>query len=200
MKVLLLMILNLATIFSFGCDCKRISKEADQTNSDFIFTGVIVNVYEDSFKIKLVENLKGYLKDTVTAKIDDCSILPQKGESWLFYAKLIGDGNVYISHCSWSRSFNWPFNLNSNIKPIPPSQNNNYELNSYLNDFYKGMALSELRDDIINLRELKMYADLIEIKNLSQEIEDKVIQLKCLSIILCVLLFIVIVIKVKKNF
>lgn len=165
---LLLLLLLLCAHQIAACDCKFISKMADYDNSFAVFVGEIKQISEDKFVVEPNEFFKGEEFKTFISVIDDCSIFPEVGEIWLLYATKYKDEEIHVSRCGSSRSFNWPFNFNSQNfpKPIKGSETSNIDIVRRLN---LEIALNELYSDLNSLRSRKQ----LEVtKLMSQSIDE----------------------------
>jgi hypothetical protein len=159
-KIIFILLLTSALTKSLACNCKSISKYDDFVASDLVFLGEAIEVSELFFKIKIYEFFKEQSSDTLVANIDDCSIIPEKDEIWLFYANKTGNGKIYISQCSSSRSFKRPFSFSMDNFPKPPPPNIDEGLLKIMDELNKDRGLIELYYDIENLRVKKIQVDL----------------------------------------
>lgn len=115
---------------SHGSDCLRIKylKKAQKENfldNDLIFIGRTISINSDgSYKLKVIEILKGTLEDsTADGGIHDkyMGITPfEIGETWLVYTVKNQDGSITIPDCGLSRSTRFPFYFGSPHLPPPP--------------------------------------------------------------------------------
>jgi hypothetical protein len=161
------------TMIVHGYECKTITKEENYDLADFVFLGEVTAVNGKTFEIVVEETFKGGLPRKVYAQLDDYSIMPNKGEVWLFYAKKHSKNTIFISQCSWSRSFEDPFCIYSTNFPLPPPQNSGTNNQDLLLSQYKSIAISELNTDILNLRHLKFKKEISDINILYKELEQQ---------------------------
>lgn len=155
------MIRNLITLLFFigtkqvlACDCKTVSKNSDYENSFLVFVGEIIQVDSGRFAVRAQEFFKGDEFEIAISVIDDCSITPKVGEVWLIYASEFGEDEIHVSLCSSSRSFNRPFNFNSQNFPRP-TKNTDTNHAEIINRINLDLALDELYFDISFLRSKK---------------------------------------------
>lgn len=150
---------------AFSCDCKYITKNENFEHVDYVFLGKISKVYKEYYEISLIESFKKEVPLNLTGKSDSCSISPDEGEIWLLYANRIGKRKVFISQCSWSRNFEFPYCIYSEgtPPPRPPTANRDF---LHLEELqFKNMALNELYFDIFSLRSKKIKSELDNINS-----------------------------------
>lgn len=107
--------------FAYGCDCNFIDNDSksrliNYEESNLIFVGILV----DNKTIVVSEFLKSSTKirkQYKVVEIDNCSLVPEKGEVWLVYSTIQETGAISINQCSRSRSFSNP---NRYMGEIPP--------------------------------------------------------------------------------
>ncbi|QOI98044.1 MAG: hypothetical protein HRU69_11360 [Flammeovirgaceae bacterium] len=201
-KVIFMSLLTLTFVESLACACTTISKYDDYTTSDFVFIGTVTDVNNVFFEIRAHEFFKGQSSDTLVANIDDCSIVPEKGEIWLFYAVKTDDNRIYVSQCGSSRSFRRPFSFNMNNFPKPPPPNVDEGLLKVMNELNKDRALAELHHDISSLRVKKIQTDLQNANEDLLEVKGQVRLLivgLCFCIVLTGILGVIIYRKVRRN-
>ena len=168
----------------FGSSWKVISKSRNYEISDVVCLGEIISVEKRDVLVKRIEIFKGTIKDTIITKIDNYSFIPRQGEVWLLYAKKLNEKEIYVSNNSWSRSFDNPFAIHSKEFPKPPPQNISeveYEVIKKLN---KSAGLSELRYDILSLRQLKNSLEFNEYKENNILLSNKITKVYNLFLIL----------------
>ena len=147
MKKTLLTILFLFYLSSaFACDCKIISKAENYEYSVLILTAKIDSNLNNGHVISVLETFKNTIDKSITLIYENsCSIAPKVGETWLLYAHKVEGNKIYVSQCSWSRSFSNPICL----------YNTPYQKDTNT----KQSATGELHKDIQQLRKLKKAQD-----------------------------------------
>ncbi|CAI2766940.1 hypothetical protein [Flavobacterium collinsii] len=184
-KQLLILLLLVASIDSYCCDCKTISKETEYVNSDFVFLGKIISINDKFFEVKILEVFKGKEIKIIKSYISNCGIHPKKDEIWLLYSKKNADKTFFISTCGNSRSFSKPFILTDTSLPPPPPITKPTFLNQINEKSYFKIALLQLKLDIEKLRQIKYQNELIVLRK-SHESQEK--QMKLLkSVLVCVI-------------
>ncbi len=165
-KIGLLLFLSLNVFLeALGCDCKYISKQEEYNLADLIFVGEISTVERDKFYVSMVESLKGDKTDSLrVVSIENCSIFPEQGETWLLYSTINEVGVMSVSKCGWSRSFQHPFQVGSRKIPPPPSPETATSLLLMVDKISKNLALSELYYDISTMRNFRLESSINEIK------------------------------------
>lgn len=143
-------ILTILFIFSlssvFACDCKTLSKSENYEASQLVLIAKADSNFNEGHFISVLETFKGAIDESAVFIYENtCSINLQVGETWLLYAHKVEDNKIYVSQCSWSRSFSNPICLYN----TPHQEDVHYQQNS----------LTELHDDIQQLRKLKKAQD-----------------------------------------
>lgn len=160
-SLLILFIVLSSVIRAYSSDCKTFNKYELYNNSDVIFMGKIEEVQSSVFSVRIYEVFKGILKidSIITMPLDGESILPEKNELWLLFGEEDNEGVIYISVCSGSKKFSWPysegFNVINYFEP-PPQGVVNKESLILIQKMWQDRALNELYFDILNLRQLKL--------------------------------------------
>ena len=109
-----------------ACDCAPLKyKELfkyEIENSKHIFLGEVLEIINDTYKIKIIEVFKG---EFITKKIivgkntTDCSFSINETGMWLIYATLESE-MLKVNECGLSRPFKKPY-----VFPPPPNYNMN---------------------------------------------------------------------------
>lgn len=186
-KIIFIFLLASAFTKSLACNCKSISKYDDFISSDLILIGEVIKVNDLFFEIRTHEFFKGQCLDTLVAIIDDCSVIPEKGEIWLFYGVKLGGNKIYVSQCGSSRSFKRPFSFNMNDFPKPPPPNVDEGLLKVMDELNKDKALTELHYDITSLRVNKIQADLQRASENLLKVKEQV-SLLVVGLVFCIAL------------
>ncbi len=160
MKNIILTILIIFSIdnFSIASDCKDLSiNESRQINiksSTNIFTGIILNVYKDSFEIFVTESFKGTFTkgDIIKGNINNYVKKPIKGQFWLIYSNY-RDSVLLIDECSISRCIEDPVINRLYIIPYELSSMNQSKQDDYFNKLHI-KAINDFFDEINYLRKL----------------------------------------------
>lgn len=154
--------------YSSACDCimNKNLEEAQKSSfeeNELIFVGRVTEIRNDgSYVLEIIELFKGELIDSSLVNSishNACSKIPHNlYETWLVYTNFNSEGNISISQCGLSRSFESPYYFGSGFFPPPPPDINNpikiLELESQILDIKK-KALEELKNEILLLREMK---------------------------------------------
>lgn len=121
MKRLLLSLLMLVSIKSFGCSCGIIPFLNKYQSSDFIATAKILKVTQDpknqdyhDIEIKLIEVYKGNLITKLklnSALNTSCSFLTPEDTTWLIFASKGANGVLSFGYCSGSQQIDRQFDL-----------------------------------------------------------------------------------------
>lgn len=121
MKKLLLSLLMLISVKSFGCDCGIIPFLEKYQHSDFIATAKILKVTQDTqnidyhdIEIELIEVYKGspITKLKINSDLNtSCSFLTPKNTNWLIFASKDTKGFLSFGYCSSSEQIDRQFDL-----------------------------------------------------------------------------------------
>ena len=123
-----------------------------------IFIGEVTESDKDVYQFRVVELLKGDLRDSTLHGefMDFCSTAPnQAGEVWLVYTDILPNGKINISGCGLSRSMKSPYYFGS--KHLPPPLPTNATIDDKLMNEIQATqsrkeGLIELRNEIEQIR------------------------------------------------
>lgn len=169
MKKAVVFVFMIVSIKISASDCRRISKIEVYETADLVFLGQVSEIDDSTFGINVFEYFKGseeiqYLKGI---RMDN-SISPKEEDLWLFYAKQIGEGEVYIDFCSGSKSFQNPTGFHDVTFPSPPPPFLKDQSLLFLTEnIVESKSLSELYFEIISLRQMKIE------KLINEKVDDK---------------------------
>ncbi|MEP1032209.1 hypothetical protein [Ekhidna sp.] len=204
-KVLLTGTLFSLTLFistrTYGGDCIPLSKYERYESHNFIAIVDIKNVGENYFEMSIIETLKGVLKSNPSrGLINEYSIKPKQGETWLLYGQL-EDDNLNVDICSGSKNFHYPIAFDLEVKE-PPKFNLSDETVVILEEIKKANLKNELYFEIENIREWNRKK---ELQSSQQDGTDKIGEdyttLEIILTVLVALSFIlnfIVLIKVKR--
>lgn len=151
------------------CHCITYSLEQarilNYNNSNAIFLGIANRDKAGNFYMKVIEKFKGDFPDSILINESlnngaDCNILPPEGRLWLIYTNYQQGQPIYISSCSLSRGFDYPYMVHCYKIPPPPliafdTLNIKIEHNEI-----KILALGDLIEEIYILRSKKKINDI----------------------------------------
>lgn len=117
MRKLLLPLIMLISIKTFGCECEVIPFLEKYQRSEFIATATILKVTQDiknddyrDIEIKLIEVYKG--KPITKLKINtSCSFLTPENTTWLIFASKDARGFISFGYCSGCEQVDKQFDL-----------------------------------------------------------------------------------------
>ena len=183
---------------SYTCDCKEFTKAMEFDNSDLVFIGTILEMFDDHFFIKPIEVFKGssaILDSTYKAPFGDCLINPNTGERWLIYANTTNKGIIKVSTCGYSRSFSFPYYFGKNVipPPVPPETPKVIEI--LIDKVYLSEALHVLNFDIQNLRKIRLQEEISILKK-ETNVHIKFIKWLLVSIVTLLLLLFLMILKI----
>jgi len=174
----ILLVLFFQAYLAFGTDCKSVKFDQEYEFSDIVFFGRVIEVTDSLYRIKVLENYKKEISDTLVGKVIDGQQVPNKGSYWLIYG--FYDGNIfYTSECSGSKSVERPFGFHdfSFPLPAPKSLQNNRQLQDIFWDLQKNKSLNEFYFEISSLRELSRKREVAVLTRQVLELQDQNSQL-----------------------
>jgi len=177
---------------SFGIDCNKISKDEDYENSDIVFFGRVIEVYDTSYRIRVLEIFKGNIADTLIGTTRD-SIVPKIGSHWLIYGMTYDSKIFGVLPCGGSKCQEWPLGLTDVSFPLPPPKilqdskplvelYSQIQFDKSLNEFY--FEIESLREKV-RKSELKIIRDtLSELQKNNADVSATVERLYLMIIVL----------------
>lgn len=193
-RIILVFLFTIGSFLLFGSDCTKQTKTRLYEQADLIFVGKIMGIGDSSFSVDVHEIFKGDEVQRVDLVINESAFIPkERGEIWLFYARLL-DGNLLVAdQCGGSKSFSFPYGLQDISFPEPPPRGASEEMLQLFKNNRKQNSINELYFEILSLRQFRIISmlssiDIQKSAHSNNEDEDNSLELIQLLLIAVIML------------